>query len=138
MFINDSWAGLPGPNGETNQRFNPANPTSPFVCESDGNRAALGQQPAGCVQGMYCPVHCGPDPRSKFAVIYSMFPCIASGLIQNVVRNLKLNLCVADRGRSSHNRLPAALSRQMTKTGGVPATATDRDRFPKAAARRAQ
>ena len=97
LFLNDSWAALE--QGGVNVLLtNQSDPTS-LVCPADAVLEALNGGSAladcGCVDGIYYPPQCLPNPRQQCALMFMEEVWLDPGLSQNLVRNLNLSLAVA-------------------------------------------
>ena len=97
LFIEDSWAAL-NQSGVNLLLVNQSDPTS-LVCPSDAVlEAENGGSPladCGCVEGIYYPPQCLPNPRQQCALMFIDHVWLDPGLSQNLVRNLNLGLAVA-------------------------------------------
>ena len=96
LFIEDSWAGLIGQQGESMLNFS----SGDLVCAPDFVQALEGLPPQGCVGGIYTPPQCQANPRADCAVIYHSQPVydgliLQGGTLPAFVRTMQLPFVVA-------------------------------------------
>lgn len=104
-LVPETWALLATDAGDEDLLRGITDPdTGEFVCQVDAERVAAGQEPAGCVGGVYAPPQCagahgggGPrgDGTGPCAVLLSPTPDFDTGLLQQQTRNLNLNVSIA-------------------------------------------